>query len=386
MITPRRRQLQFSYRFLSALAVCACQTHLALATHPFPPTVVRQKDGKWELQSDYVGGSRIFVLGPDNNTKLLLSIKDAIPKAEYDRYVHQTTAGPKWEDYALSYFVTADDKPFFCIRTWWDRRIVIDLTAAKQIPDRGMEAALEAAENQAVLETLKGGVSVLAKPEVPLMLFFRLQAAVHLAGRIKERKAVPWLRRLEPLGFETASTLGEYGAGVDLKEGDFSPQNYSTHQLRRVVQLSLRRMSETPAELPVTSFRRMGSDKAFEPRKWDKPRSERVSSVKTAMKPIDVLNTLGSPDYVEMGQNIHREGPWEVAWRYDNDAQPPYTLLLVWEGHTVKVVEKVSPALWKDRDLTSGDVEHSLIDADGSIRNAKVLYSDAFQGRITRLK
>lgn len=386
MLTPRRRLAQLSCLFLSAVATCARLPTPAVATTPFPPTVIRHKDGKWQLQNDYLGGARIFVVGADDETKLLLWIKDAIPKEEYEKYVHDTTAGPQWEDYALSYFVTVDGKPHFCIRTWWDRRIVIDLAAAKHISDRGKEAAFGAAEKNAVLETLKGGVTVVSKPNIPIAAFFRLQAATHLAGRVKEKKAVPLLRRLEPLGFETASALGEYGPGIDLKEGDISPRNYSTHQLRRVVQLSLRRLGETPAALPVTSFQRRGFAKAFEPRRWDGPRSERVAAVKATMKPIDVLNTLGPPDYVESGQNIRREGPWEVAWRYDLDTQLPETILIVWKGQNVMTLEKFSPALWKGNDLTSGDVKPALFDADGSIMNAKVLYSSAFEGKITRLK
>src|SRR5262245_16686819 len=131
MIISRRRWIQFSWLFMSAAAVYASPTPSAVATEPFRPTVVSRKDGKWQLQSDYLGGSRIFVVGADDKTKLLLGIKDAIPKRDYEKYVLDTTAGPKWEDYAFSYFVTVDGKDYFCVRTWWDRRIVLDLAAAK---------------------------------------------------------------------------------------------------------------------------------------------------------------------------------------------------------------------------------------------------------------
>jgi hypothetical protein len=364
---------------MAVAAVCAFQTPTAAATEQFSPTVVRHKDGKWQLQGDYLGGWRIFIVATDNKPKLDLRIQDAIPKEDYEKYVDDTTAGPVWETYALSYFVTIDAKTYFCIRTWWDRRIVIDLAAAKQVADRGMGTALEAAEKEAVLDILKGGVAVVSKEKIALAPFFRLQAAIHLAGRMKEKKAVPWLRKLEPLGFETSST-------TDLKVGGLFPQNYSTHELRRVVHLSLRRLGETPAALPITSFSRHGADKAFEPRKWDGPRSERVASVKIAMSPTDVLNILGAPDYVEKGQNIHREGPWEVAWRYDMDAQPGYTLLLVWNDQKIKNIEKVSPALWDAKVFIRGEVKPALLGADGSIRNVPALYSDAFEGKITHLK
>src|SRR5262249_7028958 len=125
MIILRTGRVQLSCLLISAAAVYASQTPTAVATEPFAPTVVRHKDGKWQLQGDYFGGSRIFVVGADNKTKLLLWINDAIPKDDYEKYVNETTAGPAWEAYALSYFVTIDGKTYFCIRTWWDRRIVL---------------------------------------------------------------------------------------------------------------------------------------------------------------------------------------------------------------------------------------------------------------------
>jgi hypothetical protein len=386
MIASRTRRAPFSFAFTCFLAVCLFQTPPAVATTPFPPTVISQKGGRWQLKNDYVGGARIEVVDTNQNPRLLLRIKDAIPNADDDKYVHHTTAGPKWNQFALSYFVTVGGKPYFCVRTWWDRRIVIDLAAAKQVPDRGMEAVLDAEERKLMLDILKGGAAVASEGEGPLAPFFRLLAAVHLSGRIQEIKAVPFLRKLEPLGVEGTYTMGEHGPGVDLKAGEISPQNYSTHGLRRVVQLSLRRLGETPAELPVVSLHQPGSEKAFEPRKWNGPRFERVESLKIAMTPMDVLNILGAPDYVERGQNIHRQGPWEVAWRYDMDARPGWTLLLVWRGHKVEAIEKVSPALWNRKNLTGDDVQPVLIDADGSIRNANALYSNAFKGKISPLK
>ncbi len=237
-----------------------------------------------------------------------------------------------------------------------------------------------------MIDALKVGFGLLAKHEIPLAPWFSLQAAAHLAGRIKDKEAVQWLRRLEPLGFGTSSTIGEYGPDAHLRDGDVSPQNYSTHQTRRIVQLALRRLGEKPTELPVTSFRKYRSSEKYKPRTWDAPRLARVSSIKASMKPEEVLDTIGPPDYVESGQNIRREGPWPVAWRYDMDAEPPYTLLLVWENHQVKTVEKISPALWTGNALVATPVRPALIDADGSIRNAKALYTEAFRGTITRLK
>jgi hypothetical protein len=221
---------------------------------------------------------------------------------------------------------------------------------------------------------------------LPQASFFKLEAAVHLAARIKVEDAAAMLRRLESFEHQSSSSLGEYGPGVDLKEGDISPKNFGTNEFRRIVHLSLRRLGEKPAGQPVLTFKRHGSDKEFASPKWDKPRFERVDALRAEMKPVNVLITLGPPDYVERGQNIRMEGPWDVAWRYDIDAASSYTLLLVWDAHKIKRIEKITPALWKPEGLARGEVKPALIDSDGSIRNAMALYSDKFAGKITRIK
>jgi hypothetical protein len=386
MITRWRRSFLFAVSHFVLTALFVSQTS-ALATTPRSPTVVCQKDGKWQLRNDYLGGSRILLIDSGDKTKLLLWIKDAIPAGDYEKFVDKTTAGPKWDHFAFSTFLTFKGKPLFCIRTWWDRRIVIDLEDAKQITERGIEAALDNAERKAMLEVLQGGASVASKKAISVAAFFKLQAAVHLAGRLThDKEIVGLIRQLEPLGFETSNTLGEYGPDVDWKAGEIGTGNYSTHELRRVVQLSLRRLGEAPAEFPVTSFRPHDSKKPFEPRRWGVPRVERVPSLQARMTPKEVIETVGFPDYVERGQSIHREGPWETAWRYDIDAKAAYTLLLVWDGHAVKKIEKISPPLWKPRGLASDDSKKALINADGSIRSAELLYRHSFKGTITVLE
>jgi hypothetical protein len=72
-------------------------THLfpvpALATEPYAPTVLRENtDGTWKLDGDYLGGSGLFILDAKDQTRLFMWIKNALPKADFDKYVHQSTA------------------------------------------------------------------------------------------------------------------------------------------------------------------------------------------------------------------------------------------------------------------------------------------------------
>lgn len=386
MVRQNKRLLELFTMLLTSSASCLFPLRSGIATEPFWDTVVEQKNDKWELKDDYLGGYKILVVDKSEKTTLELWLRDALSDAEYKRYVCKTTAGPQWEDLALSYFVNYKGTTYFCVRTWWGRRILIDLAVAKQVSERGMEKVLIAAEQDAVVETLRNGVFTLSDRKSTLPSVLRLQAAIHVAGCLNAKETIPILRKLETADSETANTLAEYGPGTELKKGEISPQNYSTFGIRRLVQLSLRRMGEKPLELANTSFRLHGSDKAFEPRKWAKPRAQRADVVKAGMTPIEVLNAIGAPDYVEFGQDIKRQGPWEAAWRYEMDAESTYTLLVIWDGHKVKAKEKIRPALWKGNELSRPGSIPAIFGPDGSLRNAGALYTDAYSGTITVLK
>jgi len=90
----------------------------SLATEPFPPTRIYQKDGAWRV--DYLGGSPLEVYGDgDRLPRFQLWIENALPTEEFERFVSKTTAGPEWASFAFHYFITMGEKPHFCARTWW---------------------------------------------------------------------------------------------------------------------------------------------------------------------------------------------------------------------------------------------------------------------------
>jgi hypothetical protein len=383
--TKRRRRLFF-------LLVCGLGTVFpppaAFATEPFPPTVIRQEDGKWQLQAGYLGGGALSVVDAKGRIKLVLGIVDALPKDNYEKYVGQTTAGPLWADYALSYFITLDGKPHFGIRTWWSRRILIDLEAGKQVSDLPFEQALADAEKQQALASLRRGVTLLPRwQQTTRDQVDAVHAAAHFAGRAKLREAVPLLRQLEPVDYLTLGIGGGYefkGLGA----GDINPAEYCLNGTRRVVQRSLRQLGEKPAGYPATSFRFLPDDggpgKDFKPKETAGQRHEAVPKVETGMRPVDVLNLLGPPDYVERGKEL-----WGYAWRYDLDAPRPYSLLVVWDGRArVERLEKAEPPLWQGNDLIGPGVKHPVFGADGSIvwAFARTLYSADFKGRLTKVE
>jgi len=299
---------------------------------------------------------------------------------------------------AHAYFLTLDGKPHFAIRTWWDERLLVDLDAAKQVPVRGREAALEAAEKAFVLETLASAKKSLKDHESallrltdvllgdgPLEQRWKNLAAAHLAGRMKLKEAIPHLHAIEAMGEVDSCTTGDYGEDGP-KEGEVSPANYCTIELRRVVHLSLRRLGERAGHYPVTTFHPEGSKEAIEAADKTKPRAEKVSALELGMSPMDVIKLMGAPDYVERGHATHPEGRWVHLWRYDIDADAPYSLLLAWKDRKVARIERLTPALWRGDDLVNNPWGSAAFGADGSIVRTEKLYDASFRGKITRIK
>ncbi len=373
-------------------AVLNCQP--VRATDQFAPTHIRQKGAEWQLVGDYLGGWAIFVAGADGKTRNDIAIRDTMSKAHFDKYVGWTTAGPIWDGLAFHYFLPIDGKAHFCVRTWWDHRILLNLETAQHVSDKAIQKTLEAFEQKQVLDTLKDGVPVLARKTAPPTVqewnrtFRKTLAAVHVAGRMQAKEAVPLVKQLEPIIFDHSGTF-RIPEKTDFKDGEVNPPDHRVMGSRRIVQLSLRRLGEKPAELPVITFQAWedgAPGKEVEPRRWDKPRSERVPLLTRKMSPREVLDTLGPPDYVEHGHDLWRQGPWETAWRYDMDDKEPYTLLVIWDKRKVSAVERITPPLWHGNALVQEDFSPAAFSADGSLVRAKVLYTNAFRGKVRRLK
>jgi hypothetical protein len=348
------------------VAVLGIDPAAALATEPFPPTILRENaDGTWKLGGESLGGDRLFIVDAKEQTRLLLGLEDALPKADFDKYVHETTAGPKWEDYALHYFVTIHEKPHFCIRTWWGRRILLDLTAAKQVSDEDVQELLQSTEEATVMDRLGAGVTLMrGKKFKYLHEIHQTLAAVHWAGRMKMQKAVPRLQQLEESDYVGSCSFIPMS---DLQPGEINPSSHCVYEIRRMVQLALRRMGVKPAGYPATTIGTQSeNDQAHKEavaRKRHESRVANAEGVQKDMRIFEVLDKLRAPDYVE------RWGGDAVAWRYDMDAEPSFSFLVVIDQQKVESVEKWKPALWHGNDLIRARVEKHVFDADGSIIN-----------------
>jgi hypothetical protein len=326
----------------------------AVATDEFPPTRIYQQDGEWKV--DGLSGAFLRVYREKSSIPVLsMPLEDTIPHNEYQKYVFQTTAGPDWAGHAIHYFITIDDQPHFCARTWWGRRILINLNDLRLVDDDPHEKALRHREKSLVLNLLTAAVKE-SPPENTLEDEEEIQqilTAVYQSSRMQIIEAKPLLKQLE-----VSPYVGGGGGMLDnrgLKPGDIHPLQRRDFTLRQMVQRSLRGLGEKPREdLPATqlhylAFRHvdgisiLDTGRPYEPKKHVSSRHERTSKLKHKLNPQEVLDLLGPPDEVI---------PVRAQWRYDIDTDSPYSFLITWEDHrTVSKIERIRPPLWFHSDV-----------------------------------
>ena len=271
---------------------------------------------------------------------------DAIPGEELNDHVRQTTEGPTWTPKSLWYFVTVDGTPYFLVRPYWDHRVAVDLRQGKlaePIPANVLEAGT-AAERAQTLRALREGADTFHSWENTdgPKIAPATNTAAYLAGALHLSEAVPLLRQLETTTFNSESAL-QFIDESERKQhtGEVNPFTHRSFDLRRMVQLSLRRLGQTPQPLPCTVLERAGKDYhdriVYEPPTLTVPRADNADKVKVGMKTEEVCQLLSVPDYIVGTQ-----------WEYDLDTQPPRTLVLQWKGWQVSDVSSIEPARWQE--------------------------------------
>ncbi len=266
-------------------------------------------------------------LGQDMGKISLLD--DALTTAEYKEYVRFSTAGPQWTDLSVWYYLETSAGEFFVVRPWWGRRIFVDTGTGMLAPssEELIEAATEM-EKKWVLVTL-------ASDQRTDIYRISKKTAAYLAGVLDFKRAIPLLRAAEQSTYSGSSTSA-YSSGVNY-EKQVNPHSYSTFTLRQVAQLSLRRLGEVPENLPCHEFSIVleGKSHPFVPRVQERPRHELVNDVKVGMSALEVLNLIGSPDFMSYDQ-----------WSYDMNAPTPFTITFTFNERAVTNLKKEGP-LWK---------------------------------------
>lgn len=313
------------------------------ATMP-PPVRLAVSDDGWTVV--FTDAADFIPVDLQGNPHGRAHLSDAINSEEINSHLYQTNVGPTWTSRSLWYFLNVEGTCYLVVRPWWGHRVAVDLKAGKvvePIPPAVQDAAV-ADERRQVMRDLQVGADTFKTWEAKCCpkVAQNTNTAAYLAGALHLTEAIPLLRRLEPTIYNGESSL----AFIDESErkqhgGEVSPFTHREYDLRRMVQLSLRRLGEKPEPLPCTVLERTGkgySDRiVYEPPPLAGPRADNADKVKVGMKTEEVCQLLGVPDYI-LG----------TRWEYDLDSQPPRTLVIEWKKWQAAEVTPVEPARWQE--------------------------------------
>ena len=309
-----------------------------------PPLRLAVSDDGWTVI--YTGGNEFIPVDLQGNPHGRARLLDVFTGDELNDHLRQTTEGLTWTTKSLWYFLTLENMPYLLVRPWWGHRVAVDLNAGKVVEPLPalLQDAATAAERAQTLRWLQAGAdtfhsweSVDGSKQAPTT-----STAAYLAGKLQIPEAIPLLRQLEPTTYNSDSAL-EYIDEAERKQhtGEVNPFTHRAYDLRRMVQLALRRLGQTPQPLPDTVLERAGKNYhdriVYEPPILTVPRANNADKVKIGMKTEEVCQLIGVPDYI-IG----------TKWEYDLDSQPPRTLVLDWKNWQVSDVSPVEPARWQD--------------------------------------
>ncbi len=328
------------------------------------PVSIYVSDDRWVVVRDATDS--LLILEPQKGEKVLsVDLLKRFPERERRRYVHWTTAGLQWSGLSYWRFFTLQGRLHFVVRTWWGRRVIVDLNAAKVVPVRHpMREELDEIETAFVLETLEA-VAKMAPPtgdqcaeDVPDEVY----TAAYISGRRGIKAASLFLGKLETWEVRWSTTFG--GWGCDVRGGEINPFEYADFRLRQIAQLSLRRLGEKPECYAATRFRfheegpNLGE--IVNVRSPFSERGSKTDGVKTDMRPLAVLREIGAPDYVGYRSHItqRRGASSRSVWEYDIDGDAPYTLQIEWDPDKAVVlsVKKIEPPLWQEGETRDEDL------------------------------
>lgn len=296
-----------------------------------PIDLVVSNDGWTAIRTDW---DELVCVDPMGTDRAIIDLlKDAISEKECDEFAVATLHGILWSGYSLWYFLDSNEGPVFVVRPWWGRRIVVDLLKGELIKETpAVVEAANAYETKYVLTNLdsarKNGVD--AEDIWPILY------AAYLAGRLEVKDAIPELETLENSIYSGSSTFRP--GNRDEVDGEIDPHSYSEYTLRQIAQLSLRRLGKKPKALPNYSFDIRTQDKTepFQTPVLRVPRDENADQIKVGMTAKQILNLIGSPDFI--GND---------TWSYDMDSDTPYSLNVTFDEKTVVKLTRDTTPIWK---------------------------------------
>ncbi|MEK7469251.1 MAG: hypothetical protein AAB074_17895 [Planctomycetota bacterium] len=282
----------------------------------------------------------LFALGAADGKKTFqFVLHSQFSDADTDEYVEPCSPSPQWAGGSRSYFISLDvdgvSRRLFIIRTYWGRRIVVDLAGGNVLAEDRLDAKnlaeAQKSEEAWAHEVLSKWAKRVEKDKYQFLYdpdwdqYEELRAAVLFAGLQGLKAELPLLRTLE-------ECHGGNGVRPNLAGGlraRYDP-------LRQACQAALRRLGATPSAQPGVEIKSDSGDDV-KTNVTLKDRVSRVDKVKEGMSLREVAECLGNPDF----DNFDRS----LVWEYDIDAEKPFTLRISFEANSK--VERLEPPVWK---------------------------------------
>lgn len=271
----------------------------------------------------------IFVDPHGQNRSRIMDLTKCLSEEDKREFTTWSSGGLIWAPFSLWHFVDFDHRPLFVIRLWWGQQLVFDPRTGERV-----------SPTPAIRETIRSFQVDHCRTELLFAVadgiddnnVERIMTAAYLAGRLRIHETVDHLKEMEK-----SEHVGLYGGaiGTKLADDEIDPFFIQQFSLRKVAQLSLRRLGVTPALLPAFEFQQGGSREFFRPRPRTVPTESSLETIKQGMTPREVLDILGSPDLVNYPE-----------WSFDLDGDDSKTVTVSWDSGTVKEI-KTSPPLWK---------------------------------------
>ncbi len=292
-----------------------------------PSKIVVADDGWTAIHTGW--DQLVFVDASGRNCGRIDDLKKFLSEKDRREFATWSTAGVIWTPYSLWHFATFEGKRIFVIRLWWGHQLIFD-------PENGERVKLNPAVAKAIhewqVEHCRNVLADAVGHGINEDSAAKLLTPALLAGQLEIRDAIPYLRELEQSEY-----VGLFGGSLasEMEPGSINPFFIQQFTLRQISQLSLRRLSESPMPLPVFEFPKHRASNNFRPDAHAN-RADRLASVKPGMSASEVLDKLGSPDFISYPE-----------WSYDLEGVDPKTATISWDAGNVQGVEITKP-MWND--------------------------------------
>ena len=249
-------------------------------------------------------------------------LRELVPEEDWHAgHIHQTTAGPMWTSNAHFIFFQFDDRTWFGCRTGWDRVFVLDFGDGRSItdPTAPITSAMDAALRDRAMSVLRAAADN-TEPIVEPRLYETDAAvldALDIAGRLRLRDALPFIRELEQVNPASSHPLPIFSPETADETTVLRP-----FRLRQWAHTTLRRLGETPRPLPCMYVTEDAWSAPIACLEVPADRTAGIASLATQCSRSDVLTALGPPDDILDARNSNR-------WLYAIDEHGGSSLLQV---------------------------------------------------------